>query len=656
MHLRLLSSFPIAITLLISSTTWAKSACLPLHSASTTTSEILSKMKLYEDVEKTAVHDAHLSLETTLKNIENLPERSVANLSGYKERRIWSVLCVQNETAMKRFVLRYSYPSMQKIAFFLYDTSGNLVSQQVSGKLIPLAQRQLKDTEYLFDFEIPAKAPFTIVMRFESTSSMQFPLSIVTRETLHELTQTKFLVTGIYYGIVLLILVFSFFLFVAFRGKLYLSYFLYILSVVAAQMSLQGIAFRYLWPDQVEWNKVATIFFVNLMFLALSFFTAVSLETPFRLRRFNWVLQGFAIIASCLAIIAIVSYGTTVVKLTGVLTSVLPLVVLPVGISAWRNGIAFGRFYLLAVLFYIVGASAYGLKDAGFLSPSLLTENGILIGSILEILVFTVGLVMKMKQVAKGAEQLRTELEIQSALSDLATQVSHDIRSPLSALNVSVAAFEQSPGEAQEVIQRSIRRINTITDELLIKYRAQKIPASKQQISKIKRKIRTVEMNSLVQKIINEKKIEFLNRENLKIQFDVSSSPATRIKISESDLARILSNLINNAAEACPSGGTITVYTRTSNSEGMISVVDDGTGMSLEILNRLGEKGFSAGTKFAAGGTGLGIWHAKQTLAVYGANLTIQSQLGTGTMITIAVPLLNRANLKKVNTNSDLTL
>ena len=182
------------------------------------------------------------------------------------------------------------------------------------------------------------------------------------------------------------------------RQMTYLTYAFYIVSVILAQMGLHGISYQYLWPNWHEWNKVSTIFFVGLMFLTLAAFTISSLRIKQHSRFFYYLLLLFGLVSGLVSFSSLFFYGNLVIRCTGFLTSILPVVILPAGIASWRKGEKFAPFYVFAVMFYLFGASMYGLKDSGILPSNFLTENGILIGSLVEIAVLSLGIALQIRK------------------------------------------------------------------------------------------------------------------------------------------------------------------------------------------------------------------------------------------------------------------
>lgn len=234
--------------------------------------------------------------------------------------------------------------------------------------------------------------------------------------------------------------------------------------------------------------------------------------------------------------------------------------------------------------------------------------------------------------VLQQASRKETELALAKALSDVAAQVAHDIRSPLSALEVAAADAPQLPEEKRALIAAAIGRMRGIADGMLERYRergaegAGKEPVSVQPLA------------VLLESILGEKRLQC--RPNaavcLETAFDPSSGAALAA-VQPLEFKRLLSNLLNNAVESLDArGGTVTVGLSARDGRALIAVKDDGKGIPPEVLARLGRRG---GTHGKPGGTGLGLHHARACAESWGGRLDIASEPGKGTTVTVSLPL-----------------
>lgn len=216
--------------------------------------------------------------------------------------------------------------------------------------------------------------------------------------------------------------------------------------------------------------------------------------------------------------------------------------------------------------------------------------------------------------------------EINRRLSEVALQTAHDIRSPLSALKVASERI-QADEETLQLVKLSVKRIELIASDLLLTY---KNPASAT--------LNDDEVHSLedlLEPLIKEKMVQFSSRQELRLERDWKSCAHLTWRGPLGELQRVLSNLINNSAEAIESAGVISVRARASSKDLTLYVCDTGCGMSKETLARVGEKGFSKKQE----GFGLGLSHVKQLAMRLGWKLNIQSKIGSGTIVSLTLPL-----------------
>ncbi|MGL6094498.1 MAG: two-component system sensor histidine kinase NtrB [Fimbriiglobus sp.] len=102
---------------------------------------------------------------------------------------------------------------------------------------------------------------------------------------------------------------------------------------------------------------------------------------------------------------------------------------------------------------------------------------------------------------------------------------------------------------------------------------------------------------------------------------------------------KVLLNLMLNAEDAMPDGGTLTLQVRADGGWAVLDVIDTGCGMAPEIV----EKAFKPFVTTKPGGTGLGLATARKIVLAHGGRIDIQSEPGRGTKFTIRLPLATTA-------------
>lgn len=210
-------------------------------------------------------------------------------------------------------------------------------------------------------------------------------------------------------------------------------------------------------------------------------------------------------------------------------------------------------------------------------------------------------------------------------IGELATQVAHDIRSPVTALQAVTEMFTDDMDPKQKrLIENVATRINNIANNLVDAYRDNLT----NDLSSIKIG-RNISLNSLIEEIVEEKKLA-LDQKN---QIVVSAAESINVPdyLDVTEFQRILSNLINNSLEAIESGGKVAIDLRRSGAHISLTIHDNGKGITPEMQHQLFKKGTTSKPK----GAGLGLAHAKEYLDSIASKISIDSIAGKGTTVII---------------------
>lgn len=206
----------------------------------------------------------------------------------------------------------------------------------------------------------------------------------------------------------------------------------------------------------------------------------------------------------------------------------------------------------------------------------------------------------------------------------LATQVAHDIRSPLEVLKRlerSIPGLEQSQHDR---LRMSILRINEIADSLL----------HTQKNLDLSHSLVLTDVAKVLEEIIREKQVEFGHKPDFKINLEIKTAESYS-RLPAGLLNRIISNLINNAIDATEFlDGEIQIQLCSYNLWNVIRIQDNGKGIPEEIRENIFHKGFT--TKET--GNGLGLYGAKTELERNGGKIEFESGPNSGTVFFVYLP------------------
>jgi len=206
-------------------------------------------------------------------------------------------------------------------------------------------------------------------------------------------------------------------------------------------------------------------------------------------------------------------------------------------------------------------------------------------------------------------------------LGRLAGGMAHQIRNPLgvianaSHLLAKLTLHDATASEVVQIIQDEVRRANRIVADLLDCARLRK-PLR-----------RAVPVDDLVTRALEAQQVPT----RVQIVRDVPALP--EVSVDDAQVEGALGNLIQNAIESMPNGGTLTVAARCQGDDVVISVEDTGVGIATEVLGRL----FEPLVTTKPSGTGLGLSTARAFIENQGGAIACSTGM-TGTRFDVRLP------------------
>ena len=217
-----------------------------------------------------------------------------------------------------------------------------------------------------------------------------------------------------------------------------------------------------------------------------------------------------------------------------------------------------------------------------------------------------------LEYLVKEKTQAVLKAERLSAIGELAGRLAHDFRNPLSVMKISLDLIKQHPPDAKisddiitkrlELIEKSIGRISHQVDDVLGYVRNSPL-----------------QLTSMSLKSIILSSIDRIN-----VPHDV------KITISDSDVIAncdsvkmdiVFTNLIVNAIQEIPQGGTIEIIIKSNNNDAIIDFIDSGTGIPEEFIDQIFEPLFTTKQK----GAGLGLASCKNIIEQHNGKISVKN-------------------------------
>jgi signal transduction histidine kinase len=222
--------------------------------------------------------------------------------------------------------------------------------------------------------------------------------------------------------------------------------------------------------------------------------------------------------------------------------------------------------------------------------------------------------------------------EREEAWREMAKQVAHEIKNPLTPMRLTVQSFQRKfnpndPNLRQKINDYSetlIQQIDTMSAVASAFSNFASMPAQQNET------LNVVNVVELTMDLFNEEYVHFKAEEETIIS-----------KIDRTQLIRIITNLVKNAIQAIPESQekkAVCVNIKKESGHVIITVADNGIGIAPEDFSRIFEPKFTTKTS----GMGLGLSIIKNIIENYNGTITFESQKGKGTTFTVSLPIINK--------------
>lgn len=407
-----------------------------------TQSDLAGHLELLEDPAGTLTIETVSSANTNFQ----LAPLAATNI-GFTPSVWWVRLTLRNDSPHRQSVmLRQNYPLIDYIELYSKGADGHW-QQLATGDRRPFADRPLAHRDFVFPLTLAADSEQSIYLRYQSQGPIDISLSLYGEPELLEQISREQLAYGIYYGAVLMLLVWSVLVFVAVRDNAFLAYFAYVASFGLYMATHNGLAFQFLWPGSPAWGNTGLIVLLCLSLLAALQFSRMILHARAyapRLEKIAIALQAVA--AGGLLLAPLLPYKTLIVPVTLlILLSVIFMLIMGC-VSALAGSIP-ARYFLLAWGAFLAGSIIYLWKIFGVLPHTFVTQNSWQIGSLLEMILLSMTLSSRMNELQHQSRtdaltQLGNRRLFDDKLPAAVTLASHSKR-PLALLILDIDHFKQ---------------------------------------------------------------------------------------------------------------------------------------------------------------------------------------------------------------------
>ncbi|MDY7535591.1 7TM diverse intracellular signaling domain-containing protein [Pseudomonas sp. Bout1] len=564
--------------------------------------------------------------------------------AGYSRSVFWLKVDLhyraQRPDAPRRWLLELAYPPLNQLELYQPDSVGNYRLVSRTGSSLPFSSREIRQSNYLFKLDFVPGQQQTLYLRLQSQGSIQAPLTLWSTTAYLEEQPLRLYVLGVIYGVLLGMLVYNLFIYVSVRDTSYLYYILYIASFGLYQLSVNGVAVQYFWPNNPWWANAAVPFLIGSAALFGSLFARSFLHTALYSRWINRLLWVLAFSGAAVMVLALFTSYALALRLATGLALVFTVTIFVAAIKAWYCGQRMARYFIIAWTAFLLGGVVNTMMVLGYLPNVFLTMYASQIGSALEVALLSLALAdrinsMREQQVqiqldaSQKLEVLNTQLAHSNQLKDefLAT-LTHELRTPMNGVIGSLELMQTEPlqgelaqyhqtaaGSAREMM-RMVNGILTLTE-----LQAGRLSPQPQEFS----------LRGLLD-TLRQQFAASAQSKGLEFSIDLADELPERIDGDRDKLAQCLDCLLDNAFKFTHEGSVRVRVVGVPHADGTLRltfiVTDTGIGFAYLDEATLYQRFFQldGSTTRRYGGMGIGLAICRQLIELLGGRLTHNSE------------------------------
>ena len=314
---------------------------------------------------------------------------------GFGRTAYWIKFTAQyhtrTSTLPKDWWLEFEYPLLDKIDVYTVSSDGSYTKSE-RGDSRAFTNNPFAFPRSIFNVQLLPGESKSLFIRVESDSSKQLGLNLWSSKGLTDHISQERLQQGIFFGIMLIMLLYNLFVFISIKDIAYLYYVLAISAFLVGQCAIGGLIWQYInWKD-LAWNNTIIPLALNLTWAFLMLFSRSFLQTKHRSPMMDALIK-FCIIASLwLAVISLMTDYNFSIQLSTRVTIFYAFVLSIIGIILWRRGHRAARYYTFAWIGYMGGVLAALLYLFGVIPHNYFTSNGIQFGAFTNVLLLSLAL------------------------------------------------------------------------------------------------------------------------------------------------------------------------------------------------------------------------------------------------------------------------
>jgi signal transduction histidine kinase/CheY-like chemotaxis protein len=563
---------------------------------------------------------------------------------GFTSAAYWYRLDIENplDAIAKNWVIEIAWPPIDYLDFYV-QRDNQLTETRHSGDQRAPGAAGIKHRNFSFPVAVKPGESITVYLRAQIDGSHQLPIKIWSQDGFFNVTASGNMALGMFYGIILVMLVYNLLIFAGARGAVYPYYLVFLVSIAGVLLSIDGFLYPILWALKPSMINGSLPMFVAMAVLSMLMFVRVSLQTRHYTPRLDKVLVVGAIICAAYVLLPIWKPGTAITFINSVLAAFMTVFATTVILVQALNGRRVARFYGVVWAALLIGIFTKVLQVNGLLPVNVFTVYSIHIGVCFLVTLLSLALVDQINTERREHERLEKEkAEAESsARNTILGRMSHELRTPMNAIIgfTDLALREKIDSKRRDHlrhIERASRSLLKLINDVL--------DFSRSEAGNLQMQPAPFALQPLLDQVISQIQVSASNK-GLQVLHNYDKRLPPALLGDAARLEQILFCLMDNAIKFTEAGEVeLSVQLKSQKNDMCIvtfMVMDTGIGLSdleqANILTPLSQADESMTRRQS--GIGIGLTLNRKLIELFGGKLSVQSESGHGSRFSFELTL-----------------
>ncbi len=599
--------------------------------------------------------------EISTTHFSDFKKKSNNKVPGHTTNNAWVYINLKNQSGSdKQIYLEFEYPLLDYVKLYSYeDGNAEELHTDIAGDSFSYNSRKIEHRNFVFPVTLKTNTHIFINVQNGGTLNPNFKIWM-SLTSLYKADSIVILIFGILFGFLCMMIFYNLMTYISSKEINYLYYTLYIISLMLSGLSVYGFISPYAFKNSPYWPQVLINLFIPMVYLFLILFAKNYLNIKTFSPKLNKFLNFFVIY---LIIISSLFYSVQHYVFLVRLNAVNGLIV-PVGILITASYILIKHkykpaiYYISAMIFLLLPIVLLAGKAWSLVPDCFIVNYGPPLGSIIALLLFSAGLISRVKAYRQEKEQAlleksviqenayieigqkNKELErLNNVKDEFLANTTHELKTPLHGIiGIADSLIRDNKSQISEpakqnayLIKQSANRLSLLINDIL--------DYTKLKYNEIDIETKPVNVKHVANLVIALSKFLISNKPKLILNNNISDEIPSVIG-DENRLQQIMLNLVTNAIKYTEEGSVEITAVCNNDNFVEISITDTGRGIAEKDFTRIFESFEQAGDM---GGTGLGLSITKNLIELHGGDIWLENNDNGGSVFKFTIPALKSA-------------